>query len=60
MKLSKSICIKCINDYYPMDPWNNGDDFEWEKGFVFCPKLDFISNNSIPEYCPFILEHITQ
>lgn len=69
--LTKKICVKCIMNSSPRDPWKHTDTNNWEgrshlnhRAFVSCPSGvstdDFnraYVDSPPPSWCPYRLEH---
>jgi hypothetical protein len=71
--LSKEVCKRCMRTQLTLmfttckvngtpEPWRSSgaasDDLNWGRGEVHCPALvDPVSIYSLPEHCPFKLEH---
>lgn len=63
--LNKTICIKCINEYFKhqiwnAEPWDKMDESNWQNGTVDCcfEKEDWGIEDNPPASCPYALEHI--
>jgi len=66
-KLNKPTCIRCwnkfgeeLNSMIGYECWTEQDDEEWKRGRVLCPKSHEAKTDSIPDHCPYSLEHLTQ
>jgi len=66
-QLSKVVCKECKTRVWALNNlwgrnllgWYKADEEYWSQGTVFCPAVGWQeSNNSIPEKCPLLLEHI--
>ena len=48
MRLTKHICIRCIDTWCPSFPWNRDDEINWQLGIVGCPAVDPSRIRTIP------------
>lgn len=59
--LSKTLCVRCRNEFYKNSlKWSSLDDEHWDSGIIHCHS-DFWEKGEIPSRkCPYRLEHIVE
>lgn len=70
MKLNKHICKKCRDEFGDIGWFKERDDYYWKRNIILCPgkilpkiyhSAPFFktkTDEKIPDYCPFKLEHL--